>query len=241
MQNENKGGAIRNEDCEASYIQTLSLKKHLSSVARKKLTRALAKVEAESRQKTSIENFVFDEQSNSAENMKHHCQTPKRAYSVFDRLDVRAQQRRKQQRTAAEESHREESSNPINESTLNRTQPRSLLDSTLVSSYRYRFASGTENENGNKQDLCSRSTLPGELEGGSMTAQNIYLVQISRVLNSRLGSTDEGASGFGRLQQAQATLEATENSRDLKAPSAMIRQDVSSKDTKLEAAKLPPV
>lgn len=82
MQNENKGGAIRNEDCEASHIRTLGLKKHLSSVARKELTRALAKVGAESGQKTSMENFVSDGQSNSTENIEHHCQTPKRAYSV---------------------------------------------------------------------------------------------------------------------------------------------------------------
>jgi hypothetical protein len=110
--------------------------------------------------------------------------------------------------------------------------------STHIYLRRAQLTNWKENENGNKQDLRSEATLPGETEGGPVMAQNTRLVQIPWELNNRPGGADGGALSFGQLQQAQATPEATENSGDLEAPSAMIRQDVSGRDSRSEAAKL---
>jgi hypothetical protein len=82
IQGEKRGGATLNEDHNASRVQTLGLKKHLSSMARINLTQALGRVGAENKQRMNSENRISDGPPNSKENIRHSHRGLKRAHHV---------------------------------------------------------------------------------------------------------------------------------------------------------------
>ena len=88
MRNENRGGAIGQEDRDACRMQTLGLKKHWSSVAKMSLNQTLARVVAEVEQKTTSESCVSDRQFNPEVNMEHHRQKLKRANPVCKSIPI---------------------------------------------------------------------------------------------------------------------------------------------------------
>jgi hypothetical protein len=88
MRNENRGGAIGQEDRDACRMQTLDLKKHWSSVAKMSLNQTLARVVAEAEQKMTSESYISNRQLNPEVNMEHRCQKLKRANPVRKSISI---------------------------------------------------------------------------------------------------------------------------------------------------------